>query len=102
MRRRPTPDPSSRRQATAKVAESRKATSDGPQSVTAAIFWLKTKGGWRETPQTHEVGPFDLNRVTDREPEKMLELTRVAIANGSQRSRVRGQLGRCSRTPLVG
>ena len=68
--------------ATAKVAENlfRKATSDGPQSVTAAIFWLKTKGGWRETPQTHEVGLFDLNRVTDQELEKMLELTRAAIA----------------------
>jgi len=37
--------------ATAKVAESlfRKATTDGPQSVTAAIFWLKTRGGWKET-----------------------------------------------------
>src|SRR5258707_2323370 len=33
--------------ATAKVAESlfRKATSDGSQSVTAAIFWLKTRCG---------------------------------------------------------
>ena len=33
--------------ATAKVAESlfRKATTDGAQSVTAAIFWLKTRGG---------------------------------------------------------
>ena len=43
--------------ATAKVAESlfRKATSDGSQSVTAAIFWLKTRGGWRETPQNHQV-----------------------------------------------
>src|SRR5690242_11392933 len=42
-------------QATAKVAESlfRKATGEGPQSVTAAIFWLKTRGGWRETPQDH-------------------------------------------------
>ena len=41
--------------ATAKVAESlfRKATAEGPQSVTAAIFWLKTKGGWRETSQDH-------------------------------------------------
>ena len=68
--------------ATAKVAESlfRKATSDGPQSVTAAIFWLKTKGGWRKSPQTHEVGLFDLNRVTDQELAKMLELTRAAIA----------------------
>ena len=33
--------------ATAKVAESlfRKATTEGPQSVTAAIFWLKTRSG---------------------------------------------------------
>ena len=78
--------------ATARVAESlfRKATSDGPQSVTAEIFWLKTKGGWRETPQTHEVGLFDLNRVTDQELAKMLELTRAAIANGSQRSASEG------------
>jgi len=37
--------------ATAKVAESlfRKATTEGPQSVTAAIFWLKTRAGWKET-----------------------------------------------------
>jgi hypothetical protein len=43
--------------ATAKVAESlfRKATSEGPQSVTAAIFWLKTRGGWKET-STVELG----------------------------------------------
>ena len=39
--------------ATAKVAEFlfRKATTEGPQCVTAAIFWMKTRGGWRETPQ---------------------------------------------------
>jgi hypothetical protein len=33
------------------VAQSlfRKATGDGPQSVTAAIFWAKTRMGWKET-----------------------------------------------------
>jgi len=43
--------------ATARVAEflSRKATTEGPQCVTAAIFWMKTRGGWREAPQTHEI-----------------------------------------------
>ena len=37
--------------ANAKVAESlfRKATGDGRQSVTAAIFWLKVRAGWCET-----------------------------------------------------
>ena len=42
--------------ANAKVAENlfRKATGDGPQSVSAAIFWLKTRGQWRET-NYHEI-----------------------------------------------
>jgi hypothetical protein len=37
--------------ANARVAESlfKKATGDGTQSVTAAIFWLKTRAGWKET-----------------------------------------------------
>jgi hypothetical protein len=37
-------------EANAKVAESlfRKATGDGAQAVTAAIFWLKTRARWRE------------------------------------------------------
>lgn len=37
-------------EANAKVAESlfRRATGDGPQSVTAAIFWLKCRAGWQE------------------------------------------------------
>lgn len=37
--------------ANAKVAQSlfRKATSEGPQSVTACIFWLKTRAKWKET-----------------------------------------------------
>lgn len=37
--------------ANTKVAESlyRKALGDGSQSVTAAIFWLKTRAHWKET-----------------------------------------------------
>ena len=36
---------------TAKVAENlyRKATGDGREAVIAAIFWLKTRAGWKET-----------------------------------------------------
>jgi hypothetical protein len=86
--------------ATAKVAESlfRKATSNGPQSVTTAIFWLKTKGGWREAPQVHEVGLFDLNRVTDQELEWILELTRTAIAkNGPDLRRIAARF--CTQSP---
>ena len=44
--------------ANARVAESlyRKATGDGAQSVTAAIFWLKTRANWRET-SIHQLEP---------------------------------------------
>ena len=72
--------------ATAKVAESlfRKATTDGPQSVTAAIFWLKTRGGWRESPQTHEVGLYDLSKVSDEELDRMIEATQAAIAENER------------------
>lgn len=44
--------------ANSKVAEAlyRKATSDGPQSVAAAIFWLKTQAGWRETTHLEHTG----------------------------------------------
>ena len=44
--------------ANSRIAESlyRKAMGDGPQSVTAAIFWLKTRAGWKETMvQEHTV-----------------------------------------------
>lgn len=41
--------------ANARVAESlfRKATGEGRESVTAAIFWLKTRARWKET-SVHE------------------------------------------------
>jgi hypothetical protein len=52
--------------ANSKVAESlfRKATGEGSQSVTAAIFWLKTRAQWRETSVQEISGP-------DREPIKV-------------------------------
>jgi hypothetical protein len=57
--------------ATAKVAEFlfRKATTEGSQCVTAAIFWLKTRGGWRETPQAHEVEMRDRPLVSYTDDE---------------------------------
>ena len=62
----------------AKVAESlfHKATSDGPQSVTAAIFWLKTRVGWKETT-AHEIagrngGPIETSEVSTREIAKSI------------------------------
>ena len=48
--------------ATAKVAEFlfRKATTEGPQCVTAAIFWLETRGHWKETSLHEQSGPVEL------------------------------------------
>jgi hypothetical protein len=42
-----------------KVAENlfRKATGEGREAVIAAIFWLKTRAGWRETSHTEISGP---------------------------------------------
>lgn len=56
--------------ATAKVAEFlfRKATTEGPQCVTAAIFWMKTRG-WREAPQSHEIALKPASEMTDAELE---------------------------------
>lgn len=44
--------------ANSRVAESlfRKATGDGPASVTAAIFWLKARAGWIETSRQEVTG----------------------------------------------
>lgn len=41
------------------VAQSlyKKATGDGASSVTAAIFWLKTRAGWKETFVNEHSGP---------------------------------------------
>jgi hypothetical protein len=50
----------------------RKATTEGPQAVTAAIFWLKTRGGWREVPQDHRVAVADVRSLTDAELERLI------------------------------
>ena len=45
-------------EANAKVAQSlfRKATGNGPQCVSAAIFWLKTRARWKETDRLEVTG----------------------------------------------
>jgi hypothetical protein len=59
--------------ANARVAENlyRKATGEGREAVTAAIFWLKTRAGWKET-SLHEVsgregGPIEVSEHSDRQ-----------------------------------
>lgn len=62
--------------ANARVAENlyRKATGEGRESVTAAIFWLKTRARWKET-SVHEVeGKLDtsVTFITTYEDRKLL------------------------------
>ncbi|CAN7745256.1 hypothetical protein LJR234_002611 [Mesorhizobium amorphae] len=61
--------------ANARVAESlyRKATGEGREAVTAAIFWLKTRARWKET-SVHEVeGKLDtsVTFITTYEDRKL-------------------------------
>ncbi len=53
--------------ANTRIAESlyRKALGDGPQSVTATIFWLKTRAGWRETLVQQHTGQITVNLPDD-------------------------------------
>lgn len=52
------------------VAQSlyRKAMGNGPQSVAACIFWMKTRGLWRETDRREitgaDGGPIDLRALS--------------------------------------
>lgn len=81
--------------ANAKVSESlfRKATGDGPQSVTAAIFWSKVRCGWREVQRHEYSGPdggpipqahtMDLSKLDDAQLEALARL--VAVAGGSSK-----------------
>lgn len=67
--------------ATAKVAEFlfRKATTEGHQCVTAAIFWMKTRGGWREAAQSHEVAIKPASQMTDEELEARIRELGVQV-----------------------
>ena len=71
--------------ATAKVAESlyRKATGEGSQSVTAAIFWLKTRAGWKETVVQENVGISYVVRMPDS-VESLDEWQRIYAPKGPE------------------
>jgi len=59
----------------AKVAENlyRKATGDGREAVTAAIFWLKTRARWKET-SVHELGG-----ASELPPIGITEIRRIIV-----------------------
>ena len=68
--------------ANSRIAESlyRKAMGEGPQSVTAAIFWLKTRARWKETTVQEHIGNVDpivrIERVIVRPKQQVDDLAR--------------------------
>jgi hypothetical protein len=87
--------------ANAKVAESlfRRATGEGREAVVAAIFWMKTRAGWRGTT-VHEVSPHAhrtpeeiearirelLSRAEARDPDRTARLTNAVSASPQDES----------------
>jgi hypothetical protein len=65
--------------ANAKVAENlfRKATGDGRESVTAAIFWLKARARWKEISINEHSG------IDGRPIEQVSEIRRIIISDRS-------------------
>src|SRR5262245_8531821 len=59
--------------ANARVAESlfRKAIGEGRESVTAAIFWLKTRARWKETSVHEHVEPE--RTITESDTAKFIQ-----------------------------
>ena len=57
--------------ANAAVAQSlyKKALGDNSSSVTAAIFWLKTRAGWKETVVNEHTGNVNFQTVYGQKPE---------------------------------
>ncbi len=79
--------------ANARVAENlyRKATGEGREAVTAAIFWLKTRAGWRET-SVHEVGgrnggPIEVSEHSPRQVARAI----LQVLASAQREEEAGQ-----------
>ena len=70
-------------EANAQVAQSlfKKAIGSGHGSVTAAIFWMKTRGGWREVPQEIEVAVSTPDSVP---PEKRAKAIAVVMAKAAK------------------
>jgi hypothetical protein len=81
--------------ANSKVAESlyRKALGDGPQSVTAAIFWMKTRAGWKETSVSEVTGAIEHTGAAGGpiQVEQPIDLSEL---NREERAQLRAMLER--------
>ncbi len=73
----------SKSKANVRAAENlyRKATGDGREAVTAAIFWLKTRAGWKET-SVHELrDEWPLSAWSDEELNQRVDGGQKPIAS---------------------
>jgi len=90
--------------ANSRIAESlyRKATGEGPQSVTACIFWLKTRAQWREAPQSHEVAVSnELNEMSREQLGAYIDGTLAKMGYEPLRRREKERKGHPSLAPLI-
>ena len=55
----------------------RKATTEGPQCVTVTIFWMKTRGGWKETAVQEVAGPVTYVLRWQTDPEGDIEVAKT-------------------------
>ena len=78
-------------QVNANVAKSlyKKAISDKPQSVAAAIFWLKARAGWKEINRHEHTGKdgnpmqfMDLSKLTDEQLAELEKALTILAAAG--------------------
>jgi hypothetical protein len=72
--------------ANARVAESlyRKAIGEGRESVTAAIFWLKTRARWKETSVHEHVSQDEPTQASLRRDEFMRKIEEMAARMGQR------------------
>ena len=75
------------------VAQSlfRKATGDGPQSVTAAIFWAKTRLGWKETMVNELIGKEGSNPVPETDNRQLARAILAILGSAVPGSDVKPQ-----------
>jgi len=73
-----------RGEANSLVAQSlfKKATGNGPGAVVAAIFWLKTRAGWKEPATDTNLTVSRVEKLTDEELEEEFEELAAAVFKG--------------------
>ena len=54
------------------------ATGDGPRAVTAAIFWMKTRAGWRENVEAEQADAIEIGRAM---ADALIEMDRVTLGD---------------------